>query len=138
MVYFMINWVLGVLGLLGISVLVPGFRVIEFASALIAAGIVGLLSAAIGAPFKHVNGRAAAAFLAGLTLVNTVVFRLSGLLIPGFTMRGFLPALAGGIVLLAVNLLTLHYSWALREDFEWEGLPAKRAEPTRNLVSSNR
>ncbi len=106
MVYFIINWVLGSLSLLLMSTLFPGFRVAEFASALVAAGVVGLLNAGLAILLHYSTGRLGIA-LAGTFLVisDSFLFRLAGLIIPGFAMRGFFPAFAGGFLLLALNLV---------------------------------
>lgn len=106
MVYLIVNWVSSVLGLLVVASLVPGFQVIEFQSALVATGVVGLISAGLGALLKNASG-AVSLVLSSLFLliVDTLLFRMSALVIPGFAMRGFTPALAGAIVLLALNLV---------------------------------
>ena len=106
MVYLIVNWVSSVLGLLVVASLVPGFQVIEFQSALVATGVVGLISAGLGALLKNASG-AVSLVLSSICLliVDTLLFRMSALVIPGFAMRGFTPALAGAIVLLALNLV---------------------------------
>lgn len=120
MVYLIINWVLSLIGLLAVTLFVPGFRVSDFASSIIATGIVGLVSALIGLSLRHAGIIAQVFSLVLLGILNTFLFRLSGLLIPGFAMNGFVPAIAGAIVLAIVNIATLRYAASLHEDFDWE------------------
>lgn len=154
MVYLIINWILSVIGLLAVTFFVPGFRILDFGSALIAAGIVGLVSALIGLMLRHAGLWALVLSVALLGVFNTFLFRLSGLLIPGFAMNGFVPAIAGAVALIVVNIVTLRYGAALRDDFNWDeetaadsprldapAAPTQREQTRtgfRNLVSSNR
>jgi putative membrane protein len=105
MVYLIVNWVSSVLSLLAVASLVPGVQILEFESALVATGVVGLISAGLGSLLKNARG-AASLVLSSifLLIVDTLLFRMSALLVPGFSMRGFTPALAGAVVLLALNL----------------------------------
>lgn len=108
MVYLIVNWVCSVVGLLAVACLFPGFQVAEFESALIATAVVGLISAGLGTLLKHAGGPAGLAITgAFLLLADTLLFRMSALLVPGFAMRGFAPAIAGAVVLLGLNLVLL-------------------------------
>jgi putative membrane protein len=107
-VYLIVNWVCSVVSLLVVARLFPGFQVAEFESALIATAIVGLISAGLGTLLKHAGGPAGLAITGTfLVLADTLLFRLSALLVPGFAMRGFAPAIAGAVVLLGLNLVLL-------------------------------
>ncbi|HOL73348.1 MAG TPA: phage holin family protein [Bryobacteraceae bacterium] len=115
MVYFIVNWVSSAVGLLLVAALLPGFRITDFQSAVIACGVVGLLSAGLGSLLKHAASYLTVALFGGLLLiVDAFLFRLSALLVPGFAMLGFLPALAGAALLLALNLALLRIP--LKED----------------------
>jgi putative membrane protein len=106
MVYLLLNWILGTAALALLALVFPGFRIDEVSSALIAAALVALVHAAISAAFRPSPDEPVHA-LPGLLLAlgDTVVFRLVALLVPGFAMRGLIPALAGGLLLLGLNLL---------------------------------
>jgi putative membrane protein len=107
-VYLIVNWVCSVAGLLLVASLIPGFQVAEFESALIAAAVVGLISAGLGTLLKHAGGPVGLAITGiFLVLTDTLLFRMSALLVPGFAMRGLAPAFAGAMVLLALNLALL-------------------------------
>lgn len=115
MIYFILNWVTSVMGLMLVAALLPGFRVTDFQSALIACGVVGLISAGLGTLVKHATGPVTIAVTGTvLLLADTFLFRLSALLVPGFAMLGFVPALAGGTLLLGLNLVLLRVP--LKED----------------------
>jgi putative membrane protein len=112
MVYLMVNWTLSALGLLAVASVAPGSRVLELESILIAAGAVGLISAGLGTVLRHAPGVFALIMSAiFLVIVDAFLFRLSALLVPGFQMRGFAPAIAGALVVLALNIALL---WVLR------------------------
>jgi putative membrane protein len=114
-VYLIVNWVLSVVSLLLLAALYPGIHIMEFQSALIATGVVGLVSAGLGVLVKNATGPVflgiSAAFLG---IADTILFRLSALLVPGFSMRGFVPAIAGAVVLLGLNLALMRVT-LLRE-----------------------
>jgi putative membrane protein len=108
MVYFILNWVSSVVGLMLVAALLPGFRITDFQSALIACGVVGLMSAGLGTLVKHAASPLTIAIFGGLLLIaDAFLFRVSALLVPGFTMLGFFPALAGAVLLLVLNLALL-------------------------------
>ena len=103
--YLIVNWVLSSLGLFALAAAFPGFRVLDYQSALLAAGVVGLISALVATAFRQITGASAQIASAILLLVlDTLLFRLSGLLVPGFAMNGFFPALAGAVLLLAISV----------------------------------
>ncbi len=106
MLYLILNWSLGTTGLALLAIVLPGFRVDEFQSALIAAAVTALVHAAISTAFRP-DPSEGVLTVSGtlLAFADTVVFRVVALLVPGFAMRGFSPALAGGLLLLGLNLL---------------------------------
>jgi putative membrane protein len=109
MLYLIINWVSSVACLLAIVALLPGVRVQEFGSALLATGVVGLLSALLGLSLKYANTSLGLLALCSffLAVADAFLFRVSALLAPGFTMRGFLPAIVGALALLSLNLVLI-------------------------------
>jgi putative membrane protein len=122
MVFLMVNWVLGSLALVLLANVFPGFRVTEFQSALLATGVVGLISAAIATMLKHVTSQPGLA-ISGILLVtaDTFLFRVTALLVPGFAMRAFYPAFAGALLLLTLHLILLRFL-RTRESVETESL----------------
>jgi uncharacterized membrane protein YvlD (DUF360 family) len=105
MVYLIVNWALSSSGLFALAAILPGFRITELQSALIATSVVALLHAAISSVFKPAVEDGGGTVPAALLLVvDTFAFRVVALLVPGFAMLGFAPAFAGAVLLFALNL----------------------------------
>jgi len=105
MVYLFLNWTLGTAGLAVLSIVLPGCRIDEIRSVLVVAAVVALVHAAVSTAFRPGADEPALA-LPGvlLALGDALVFRVVSLLVPGFAMRSLYPALAGGALLLGLNL----------------------------------
>jgi putative membrane protein len=141
MVYLIISWVLSAMSLLGVTIFVPGFRVGDFASALIAAGIVGLFSSTLSIGLRHVGVAGVAVLGPLLFIFDVFLFRISGLMIPGFAMTGFVPAISGAVALMVVHFVAMRYAASLREDFDWDAPAPSASEPDfapSTLASDNR
>jgi len=110
MVYLIINWVLSAASLLVLASILPGFGILEVQAAILATGMVGLISALIGMLLKQVAGVVTLAMSgAFLFLVDAFLFRLIALLVPGFAMEGMYPAFAGALLLLGLNIALLRW-----------------------------
>ena len=103
----LINWVLSALAVWIMSRIVPGISVSGPMAALIAALVIGLINATIGALLKILTFP-----LTLLTLglfwfvINALMLELaSALLAPGFQVRTFTAAFLGAIVLSLVNMV---------------------------------
>ena len=105
MVYLFLNWTLGTAGLALLAIVLPGCRIDELPSALVVAAVVALVHAAVSTAFRPGMGEPVLA-LPGVLLAfgDAMVFRVVALLVPGFAMRSLYPALAGGLLLLGLNL----------------------------------
>ena len=106
-VRLLINWVLSALAVWIMSRIVPGISVSGPMAALIAALVIGLINATIGALLKILTFP-----LTLLTLglfwfvINALMLELaSALLAPGFQVRTFTAAFLGAIVLSLVNMV---------------------------------
>jgi putative membrane protein len=110
MVFLLVDWIVGSLALLLVSSFYPGFRVTDLQSAVLATAIVGLISAFIALVLTQITAPTriaiSAVFLFG---VYIGLFRIVALLIPGFAMLGFAPAVAGALVLIALHLTVLRF-----------------------------
>jgi putative membrane protein len=110
MVLLIVNWVAGALALLLLANVFPGFRAGEFLSVLFAAGVVALISATVAPALRWAASTRGLVLSGGLlAVVDTFVFRGTALMVPGFAMEAFYPAVAGALLLLAVHLLVLHF-----------------------------
>ena len=106
MTNLLITWLLSAASLVIVAYVVRGFDIAGFGSALIAAVVIGLANGTIGFFLKIVTFP-----LTILTLglfwwvINALMLKLAAALVPGFNIRGFLPALVGALVLSLVNLV---------------------------------
>lgn len=109
-----VNWLLSALSLVIVAHVIRGFEVSGFGTALLAAIAVGLANATLGVFLKIVTFPVAILtlgvfWLAAFWLViNALMLEFAAALVPGFAIRGFVPAFIGAIVLSLVNV-GLHY-----------------------------
>jgi putative membrane protein len=102
----LLHWVLIALTLLLISHFVPGFIVTNFTVALIAALVIGLVNATIGALLRFVTFPITILTLGLFVLIiNALMLKLAAALSPGFQIIGFLPALEGAIILAIAHMV---------------------------------
>jgi len=101
-----LHWILSAIALLLVSHLVPGFHVTGLVPALIAALVIGLLNATVGLFLKIITFPLSILTLGVFLLViNGVMILLAAHLVPGFHVRGFLPAFWGALVLALLGML---------------------------------
>ena len=106
MLHWILSLVISAVILLIISRIVTGFELDGFGPALIAALIIGVVNAIV---------RPVLAFLTlpliiltlGLFLfvLNALMLKLTSALVPGFRIRGFMPAIWGALLLAVANLI---------------------------------
>jgi putative membrane protein len=102
----LLNWIFSALALLIVSRFISGFEVKGIGAALIAALVIGLINATLGLFLKVITFP-----LTILTLgvfwfvINALMLMLASAVVPGFYVRGFLPAFIGGLVLSLINLI---------------------------------
>lgn len=112
----LLNWLLSAVSLIIVSYVVPGFHVMGFSSALIAALVIGIINATIGFFLKIVTFP-----LTVLTLgifwwvINALMILIASHVVNGFVVTGFLPAFIGAIVLSLVNMLLRGLTRGLEE-----------------------
>ena len=102
----LLHWLMSALVLLLISHFVPGFIVTSFTAALIAALVIGLVNATIGAFLRFVSFPITILTLGLFVLiVNALMLKLAAGLSPGFQIVGFMPALEGAIILAIAHMI---------------------------------
>jgi putative membrane protein len=103
----LINWFLSALAVWVVAQFVPGFHVMGATAALIAALVIGLVNATLGAFLKIVTLPLTVLTLGIFWLViNALMLELaSALLSPSFHVDTFLTAFWGAIVLSLVNMV---------------------------------
>src|SRR5580658_3751311 len=103
---WLIHWILSGVALLIVANILPGIVVDSFGSALIAALVIGLVSATVGFFLKIILLPFILLTL-GIVyfLINGLMLELASALVPGFRVSGFLTAVIGSILLTLVDYL---------------------------------
>jgi putative membrane protein len=103
---WIIHWILSGVGLLVVANILPGIQVEGFGSALIAALVIGFVSATVGLLLKIILLPFILLTL-GLVyfLINGMMLMLASALVPGFRVAGWVPAVLGSILLTLVDYL---------------------------------
>ena len=102
--YWIVHWLLSGVALLIVAKIVPGIQVDGFGAALIAALVIGLVSATVGLALKIILLPFIVLTL-GLVyfLINGMMLKLASEFVPGFRVIGCLPAVLGSILLTIVD-----------------------------------
>jgi putative membrane protein len=102
--YLLIHWLLSGVALLVVARIIPGIQVEGISAALIAALVIGLVSATVGLILKIVLLPFIILTLGILYfLINGLMLKLASQFVPGFRVDGCLPAVLGSILLTIVN-----------------------------------
>ena len=101
---WIVHWLLSGVALLIVANILPGIQVDTFGSALIAALVIGFVSATVGLLLKIVLLPFILITL-GIVyfLINGLMLKLASALVPGFSVHGFLTAVFGSILLTLVD-----------------------------------
>jgi len=102
----LIHWLLSGLALLIVAWILPGIEVDGLGAALIAALVIGLVSATVGLILKIVLLPFIILTL-GIVylLINALMLKLASEFVPGFRVNGCLPAVLGSILLTIVDYI---------------------------------
>jgi len=104
--YIIISWLISALSILIVGHLIPGFEVQSFASALIAAVVIGLINATVGLFVKIITiPISILTFGIFLLVINALMLMFASSLLSGFTVSGFWAAFFGSIVLAIINMI---------------------------------
>ena len=114
MTAFLIRTAINAVGLLFITRLLDGIVVENYTSALIGALVLGLANATVK-PILYAIAASMTCVLSCVTLglwslllswlINAVLFYAAGQILPGFEVKGFMPALWGALALSIINAL---------------------------------
>lgn len=106
MLALLLHWLISAVSLLIVAHIVPGFEVQGFGVALVASLVVGLVNGTLGFLLKILTFPLTVLTLGlFLFIVNAFMLEFASLLVPGFIVRGFLPAFLGAIVLALVHMV---------------------------------
>ncbi len=107
MIQLLLRWLISAVLLLVVSHLVPGFRVADFRSALVAAVVIGLVNATLGAFLKLLTLPLSILSLGiFLLVINALMLLLVSNVVKGFHVDGFGPAFWGALLLALLGMLT--------------------------------
>ncbi|HEY7391728.1 MAG TPA: phage holin family protein [Bryobacteraceae bacterium] len=104
--YWLIHWLLSGVALLIVAQILPGIQVDGLGAALIAALVIGVVSATVGLVLKILLLPFIIVTL-GIVyfLINGLMLKLASAVVPGFRVIGCLPAVLGSILLTIVDYL---------------------------------
>jgi len=115
-VRLLLHWILSAVAVWVVAHVVPGISVSGPVAALIAALVIGFINATLGLLLKIITFP-----LTILTLglfwfvINALMLELAAAFVPGFEVRGFVPALIGAVVLSLVSSV-----------LQWLFMPSRR------------
>jgi putative membrane protein len=106
MLRLIVHWVLSAAALILTEKLVPGFEVSSFATALVAALVIGLLNATVGLVLKIITIPISILTLGlFLLVINGLMILATSSLVRGFHVNGIVPAFWGAVVLALLGIL---------------------------------
>lgn len=109
MVYLITIWFVSALALWIVAQIIPGIRVRDFGSALIAAAVIAVVNAIAGPVLKFFTFPLIILTLGlFLLVVNAILLKLAAAFTPGFEVEGFFPAVIGSLVLTILNSILRH------------------------------
>jgi putative membrane protein len=107
MIHLLVRWLISAVLLLVVSRLVPGFEVRDLRSALVAALVIGLVNATLGALLKLITLPLSILTLGVfLLIINALMIMLASNLVRGFVVRGFAPAFWGALLLAILGVVS--------------------------------
>ncbi len=104
--HWILHWLLSGVALVLVSYVLPGIEVEGFGAALIAALVIGFVSATVGLVLKILLLPFIILTLGVVYfLINGLMLKLASELVPGFRVNGCLPAVLGSILLTIADYL---------------------------------
>jgi len=104
--HLLVNWLISAVSLMLVAAVVPGIEIAGFGTALIAALVIGLVNATLGFLLKILTFPLTLITLgAFLFVINALMLKLAAALLPGFRVKGFVPALLGAVLLSLVHIV---------------------------------
>jgi putative membrane protein len=107
MIQLLVRWIISAVLLLVVSHVVPGFEVDGVRSALIAALVIGLVNATLGAFLKIITfPLSILTFGIFLLIINAMMLIFASHFVRGFVVHGFAAAFWGALLLSILGMLT--------------------------------
>jgi putative membrane protein len=109
LVHILASWLASALALWIVAQIIPGIEVRGFGAALMATLVIGIVNGTVGVVLKFLFFPVTLLTLGLFLLVlNALLLKLASLFTPGFSVRGFVPALLGSVVLTILTALLRH------------------------------
>ncbi len=106
MVGLFLKWILSALALLVVTYIVPGFRVVNLPSALVAVLVIGFLNMTLGLILKAITlPFAILTFGLFFLVVNAIMLMIASKITPGLQIASFGAAFIGAVVLALVHMV---------------------------------
>lgn len=106
MVSLIVNWFLSALALWLIARFLNGFEVRDFGAAMVAAAMIAIVNFFLGWFLRLLTLPLIFLTLGLFTFViNAILLKLASVFTPGFRVRGFVPALAGSLLLTVLTFV---------------------------------
>jgi putative membrane protein len=100
MVHLIVSWFVSALALWLVAQIIPGIRIAGFGTALVATVVIALVNDSIGIILKILTFPLTLVTLGlFLFILNAILLWIASAIMPGFSIRGFIPALLGSVVL---------------------------------------
>lgn len=100
MLHLIVSWFVSALALWLVAQIIPGITIAGFGTALIATVVIALVNDSIGLVLKILTFPLTLVTLGlFLFILNAILLWIAASIMPGFSIRGFIPALLGSVVL---------------------------------------
>ena len=107
--HLLINWLLSALALWLLPRIIAGIEVRNYGTALVATVVIAIVNTLVGWPLKLITLPLTILTL-GLFwfILNAFLLKLASVFVPGFEVRGFLPAFFGSIAFTILHFILHH------------------------------
>jgi putative membrane protein len=107
--HLIVNWLLSAAALWIAAQIISGMEVRSYATALLATVVIAIVNVFFGWPLRILTFPLTLLTLGLFWLVlNAFLLKLASVFVPGFSIRGFLPAFLGSIVLTILSYILRH------------------------------
>ncbi len=109
MLHLIVSWFVSALSLFLVAQIIPGIVVRSFGTALLATVVIAIVNATVGLVLKVLTFPLTVVTLGlFLLVVNAFLLKFASIFVPGFSVKGFLNALIGSVVLTILNTILRH------------------------------
>lgn len=107
--HLLVNWMLSALALWLLPRIIAGIEVRNYGTALIATVVISIVNTLVGWPLRLLTFPLTILTLGLFWLVlNAFLLKVASVFVPGFSVRGFVPAFLGSIVFTVLHYILHH------------------------------